>query len=135
MEDNGSVFLLNDQSAAGMKSAMQAVASIIEKSPTSIPNIPLPSYVTPATLHTPQVSTNSPQMAPTAAATPFGINDILIRTASADITAGNFHGNGTTGDFGFIQTPNSGSNFKGRRAAAVAARLAAILFNHQNWFL
>ena len=112
MEDNGSAFLLNNQSAAGMKYALQAVASIIEKSPTSIPNIPLPFYVTPATLHsnqhhTPQVSTNSPQMAPTSVATTFGINDIMSRTAAARITAGNFYGNKVIDHFKFNHTLNS----------------------------
>ena len=139
MDDNGSAFLLNNQSAAGMMSALHAAANMIEKSPASIPNTHFPfyPYVTPATLHSnsPQVSTRSPQMAPTSVATPFGINDILSRTAAAGASAGNFHGNGTIDDFKFNQTPNSmetmGGNLGGRRAAAVAAHAAAMLFNNQ----
>ena len=144
MEDNGSSFILNNQSAAGMMSALHAAANIMEKSPPSISNTHFPfyPYVTPATLHsnrhhTPQVSTNSPKMAPTSVATPFGINDILSRTAAVDCFAGNLHGNDAIDDFKFNQVPRSaasmatiGSNLGGRRAAAAVAHTAAMLFNN-----
>ena len=143
MENNGSPFLLNNQSAADMMSALHAAAKIMEKSPTSIPNTHFPFYVTPATLHSnqhysPQVSTNLPQIAPTSVKTPFSINEILSSTAATKNSAENFYGNRAIDDFKLNQTPNFentiatiGSNLGGRRAA-VAPHAVAILFNNNH---
>ena len=145
MDNNGNSFLLNNQSTAAAMSALHAAANMIEKSPSSIHSNQLPfyPYVTPATLHsnhhqTPQVSSNSPQhQMATSIATPFGINDILSRTAAVGISGVNFHGNSTPSieDFKFNQTTapvtmaTMGGNFGGRRAAAAVAA-AMILNNH-----
>ena len=140
IEDNGSGFFPNKQSATSMISALQTAVNIIKTSPLSIPNTNFPFYFTPATLHsnqhhTSQVSTKSPQIAPTSVATPFGINVILGSIANADVSRGNFYGNGAIDDFRPNKTPNFKntiatieSNFGGRRAAA-DAHAAAILFN------
>ena len=145
MEENGSAFIPNNQSATSMISALQAAANIIRKSPGSIPNTHLHfyPYVTPAAFHsnqhhTPQVFTNSPKMAPTSVNTPFGINDILSRTAASGVSAKNFLGNGAIDDFKFNQTPSSAEtmatieNCFGDRSAAVAARTAAMIFNNNH---
>ena len=145
MEDNGSAFLLNNQSAAAAMSALHAAANMMEKSPSSINSNHLPfyPYVTPATLHNnqhqiSQASSNSPQhQMATNVATPFGINDILSQTAAARVSGGNFHGNAATiHDFKFNQTTASATmdgNLGGRRAAAaVAAHAAAMLFNNHH---
>ena len=147
MENNGSTFFPNNQSAASMMSALHAAANIMEKSPGSIPNthIPFYPYVSSTTLqsnrhYTPQESTNSPKMAPTSVATPFDINDILSRTAAMGVLEGNFPENGAISDFKFNQALNTagtmatvGSNFRGRRAAgAVAEHAAAMLFNNHH---
>ena len=117
MEDNGSAFLLNNQSAATAMSALHAAANMMQKSPSSIHSNHLPfyPYVTPATLHsdqhqTPQVSSNSPQheMA-TSVATPFGVNNIL---SPASVTMATMGGR--------------------RAAAAVAAQAAAMIFNNHH---
>ena len=137
MEENGSAFLLNNQSATTAMSALHAAANMMQKSPSSIHSnhFPFYSYVTPATLHsnqnqTPQVSPNSPQHQ---MATPFGINDILSQTAAAGVSKGNLHGNAATiNNYNFNQTPVSATmaTMGGRRAAAAVA--AAMLFkNHQ----
>ena len=143
MENNGSPFLLNNQSAADMMSALHAAAKIMEKPTTSIPNTHFPFYVTPATLHSnqhysPQVSTNLPQIAPTSVKTPFSINEILSSTAATKNSAKNFYGNWAIDDFKLNQTPNFentiatiGSNLGGRRAA-VAPHAVAILFNNNH---
>ena len=137
MEKNGSLFFPNNQSATSMVSALQAAASIMKKSPASIPNnhIPFYPYVTPSNQHhTSQLSTNLPKMAPTSVVNPFSINDILSKTAVADC----FPGNGEIEDFKFNQTPNSAANMAtvengfGSRSAAVAARAAAMLFNNHH---
>ena len=142
MEENGSAFLLNNQSAATAMSALHAAANMMKKSPSSIHNNHLPfyPYVNPATLHsnqnqTPQVFTNSPQhQMTTSVATPFGINDILSQTAASEVSGGNFHGNAATiNDYKFNQTPASATmaTMGGKRAAAsVAAQAAAMLFNN-----
>ena len=147
MENNESTFLFNNQSAVSMISALQTAANIMEKSPGSIPNTHpyFYPYITPATFHSNQhhttyVSTNSPQIAPTSVATPFGINDILSRTTSAGCFAVNSHENMVIDDFKFNQAPNTaatmatiGSNFGNKRAAnAVAANAAAMLFNNHH---
>ena len=77
---------------------------------------------------------------PTSVATPFGINDILSRTAATRVFTGNFPENRAISDFKFNQAPNTagtmatvGSNFRGGRAAgAVAAHAAAMLFNNHH---
>ena len=147
MEQNGSASFQKNQSAANMISVLHAAANIMEKSPGSIPHTHFPfyPYVTPATLHSnqhnrPQVSTNSPKIAPTSVATPFGINDILSRTEAKRVFAGNFPENRAIDDYKLNQAPNTAgtmatvrSNFGSKRAAAaVAAHTATMLFNNNH---
>ena len=147
MKKNESTFLFYNQSAADMISALHVTANNIERSPGSKPNnyFPFYPYVTPATLHSnqhnrPQVSTNSPKIAPTSVATPFGINDILSRTEAKRVFAGNFPENRAIDDYKLNQAPNTAgtmatvrSNFGSKRAAAaVAAHTATMLFNNNH---
>ena len=139
MEQNRSASFPKNQSAGNMMSVLHAAANIMEKSPGSIPHTHFPfyPYVTSATLysnqhHKPKLSTISPQMAPTSVATPFGINNILSRTVTAEVSEENFYENRSIEDLKFNQTPNSAAtmatfeNGFGCRSAAVAARAAAI---------
>ena len=77
-------------------------------------------------------------MAPTSVATPFGINDILSRTVTAEVSEENFYENRSIEDLKFNQTPNSAAtmatfeNGFGCRSAAVAARAAAMFFNNNH---
>ena len=147
MKKNESTFLFYNQSAADMISALHVTANNIERSPGSKPNnyFPFYPYVTPATLHSnqhnrPQVSTNSPKIAPTSVATPFGINDILSRTEAKRVFAGNFPENRAIDDYKLNQAPNTagtmatvGSNVESKiSAGAVAAHAAAMLFNNHH---
>ena len=145
MENKESPFFLNNQIAADMVSTLHAAANVIKKSPGSIPNTNLPfyPYVSSATLYSnqhnrPQISTNSTQMVPSSVATPFGINDILNRTAAAGACVRNFNGNKMINNFKFNRAPNfantmatMGNNQGIRRTAtAVAAHAAVMLFNN-----
>ena len=140
MEDNGSAFFLNNQSAAGMMYAMHAAANFMEKYPASIPNTNIPFYVTPAILHsnqhhTCQVSNNSPQMAPTSAATSFSINDILSRT-DVGPSAETLYGDKVVNDFKLNQTPNFASTMatmgSSQEVRRYAANAAVMLFNNHH---
>ena len=124
-----------------MISTLTAAVNIKENPPASIPNTNLPFYATPAFLHsnqhhTPQVPNNSPQMAPTSAATSFSINDILSRTEVAGPSAETLYGDKVINDFKLNQTPNFASTMatmgSSQEVRRYAANAAVMLFNNHH---